>query len=116
MSYRGETKVIIKDAGWTFRNLIPLIIGILLFFSVLGFVLNSVGLLGRTIVEREIFEQSYQRSSAIQSQINKEKATIISIKSRLSDPALEESLKTNLQAQLRAAELRLNTAEMNQSE
>jgi len=58
--YRTEASRAIKEARWTFLKAFPLLVIVLVLLSVIGFTLNSFGLIGSTIVEREVYKQSFQ--------------------------------------------------------
>ncbi len=82
----------------------------LIVLSLIGFVLNSAGLFGRTVVERKVFENSYQRTESIKAQIATDEAVLAEIERKLMNPELTESTKANLEAQLSAARIRIATA------
>lgn len=108
--YRSEVNVVAKEAGWTVRRFLPLFLGVVLILAILGFGLNSLGLLGRTVVEREVFENSYQRSEALKSQIALDEATLAEINRKLANSNLDADTRANLEAQASAARVRLATA------
>lgn len=108
--YRDDAKYVAREAGWTVRRFLPLFLGVVAVLAVVGFGLNSLGLLGRTVVERKVFEQSYQRSEALKSQIAVDEATLVEIKRKLTNPNLDQNTRVNLEAQASAARIRINTA------
>lgn len=110
MSYRGEAGEVAREARWTFFRFMPLFISVVLFLFVLGFGLNSLGLFGKTVVERKVFENSYQRSESIKSQIATDEAALAEISRQLANPALDDSTRYNLEAQAMAARVRIAAA------
>jgi hypothetical protein len=78
--------------------------------SVLGFVTHSAGLFGRTVVERKVFENSYQRSESIKAQIAMDEATLVEIQAQLRNPDLTTTVRSNLEAQASATRMRLAAA------
>lgn len=73
-------------------------------------VLSYVGVFTSTLVEREVFEQSYQRREGLRQEIAIYEAQIVEIEAQLINPNLEQSTRTNLQAQLAVINVRLNAA------
>ena len=59
-SYRNDVNNLNKEVNWTFWKILPVSIVIIVIISVIGFGLNSAGLIGSTMVERVVFEQSFQ--------------------------------------------------------
>lgn len=91
------------------------IAGILTFFAIVFFILNSAGLIGQTVVEREVFKRSYQYKEARTSAIATMEAQLAEIEVRLMSDSLPESTRAELEAQrsfiniqLRAERARLN--------
>jgi len=60
MTYRDEVTELKKEASWTFWKLLPLAITVITVMTMLGFALNSAGLIGSTVVERVVMRQSFQ--------------------------------------------------------
>lgn len=81
-----------------------------LIFSILGY----VGVFTKTVVEREVFEQSFQYSEARKSEIATYEAQLAEINSQLADPSLDASTQRSLKAQKSAIEVRLATAKAKQ--
>lgn len=88
--------------------------GIILLVSAFSFGLNSLGLIGNTIVEREVFERSYQRSEGLKAEMATNQATLAEIESQLTNPNLDENTRFNLEAQARSLRIRINTARSKQ--
>ena len=110
MSYRDDVREVHKEARWTFFKLFPLLVVMIVALTAIGFSLRSLGLLGQTVVEREVFENSYQRSEGIKAQIAGDEAVIAEIEGKLTNPNLDSDVRYNLEAQLSAARLRINIA------
>lgn len=108
--YRKEARKFEKDARWTFWRFLPLFLITVVLLVGVGFGLNSMGLFGRTVVERKVFEHSYQRSEAIKSQIATDEAVLAEIDRKLSNPNLDADTRFNLKAQAAAARVRIATA------
>lgn len=81
-----------------------------LFVSVLGFATHACGLWGNTYVERKVFEESYQRSESFKSRIATDQAVLVEIEAMLANPNISANSRANLQAQARAARVRINSA------
>ncbi len=107
--YRDEVRHGVKEVGWTFWKVLPIGIVILMVVGGIGFGLNSLGLIGSTIVERKVFENSYQRSEALRSEIAQQRATIQVLEQQLVSANGEESVHINIQ--INAARIRLATVE-----
>lgn len=108
--YRDEVRQVEKEARWTFWRFLPLFLAVIAILSVVGFGLNSLRLFGRTVVERKVFEESYQRSEALKSRIATDEATLVEIERKLSNPNLDADTRHNLEAQVSAARIRIETA------
>lgn len=72
--------------------------------------LSYAGLFGRTVIERKIFENSYQYQQG-----NKERSAIMEaqlaeIRGKLSAPGLDATTRANLEAQASATRIQLNAA------
>ena len=59
-NYRNDVNNLNKEVHWTFWKILPVAILIIVIISVIGFGLKSAGLIGSTVVERIVFEQSFQ--------------------------------------------------------
>jgi preprotein translocase subunit SecF len=104
--YRSE----MKEVRWTFWRILVLVVVAVVVLSALGFGLNSLGVFGSTVVERKVFEQSYQRQEALKSRIAIDEATLAEINAKLQNPKLDENTRYNLKAQATAARIRIQTA------
>lgn len=80
-------------------------IALIVFIAAFSFGLRAIGLIGGTVVEREVFEQSFQFSEARKTAIANYEAQLSEINSLLADPDLSATEKRQLNAQ--AARLRV---------
>ena len=108
--YRDGASFVAREARWTFFRILPLVIVALMLLGALGFGAKSLGLIGYTAVEAEVFKQSYQRSSALEERIAINEAAIVEIEGKLLNPNLDADTRFNLNAQLSAARVRIDTA------
>ena len=108
--YRTEMREIAKESRWTFFRFLPLFVFAVLILASFFFGLRAIGLIGSTAVEREVFEQSYQRSEALRSQIATDEAVLAEIARKLANPNLDDDTRHNLEAQASAARMRIATA------
>lgn len=113
-AYRDEARHAIGEAQWTFWKAFPLVMLAVVMLSAVGFGLHSVGLLGTTVVERKVFEQSYQKQAAMNSQIATDEAVLAEIERKLLNPSLDAGVRHNLEAQASAARIRIATTRKEQ--
>lgn len=109
-SYRKEANQVAKETSWTFFRFLPIGIVIILILSVLGFVLSSMGLIGRTAVERKVFENSYQYTEARKTEQLAFNAQLAEVERKLSSDLTPE-MRTNLEAQAAALRIQINISE-----
>lgn len=86
---------------------------ILLLMIVSGVVLtglNYVGLVGRTVVERKVFENSFQSSEARKAEVATYHATLSEIERKLATSKISEGTRANLEAHASGLRIQLNTA------
>ncbi len=110
MTYRDDVREFEKESRWTVFKFIPLFLVVILLLATTGFVTKSMGLWGSTFIERKVFEESYQRSSALEAQIASNQAALAEITRKLSNPELSQSTRHNLEAQASAIRIRIATA------
>lgn len=91
--------------GWWLWVVGLLVISIPVFWG-----LNMIGLFGKTVTERIIFEQSYQKKAGDKSKLRIFTAQKAAVKRRLSNPNLTSEQRTELEAQLSAIDIQLSTA------
>ena len=76
-------------------------------------VLGVTGVIGRVVnvvVEREVFERSFQYQESKSEQIATYQAQIAELESKLSDSNLSDNAKSDVRAQLAAIRIQLNSA------
>jgi len=108
--YRQKVEVGLEEARWTFFKGMPLFLMIVVFLIILGFILNSMGLFGRTVVKREVFENSFQYSEARKTEIATFEAQLAEIRRKLSDDSIDPAIRTNLEAQESALRIQFSVA------
>jgi len=104
--YKADMKIV----RWTFWRILGMVIIAVVVLGGLGFALDSLGLFGRTVVERKVFENSYQRQASLKSRIATDEAVLAEIERKLADPNLGADTRRNLEAQAAAARIRIRTA------
>lgn len=112
--YRNEARNIAKEARWTIFTFTPVFLAAVAILAAVGFGLKSMGLFGGTVVERKVFEQSYQRSEALKSQVATDEAALVEIERQLTNPNLDPDTRYALEAQASAARVRIATARSKQ--
>jgi len=110
MPYRNEMNQVAKDTAWTFWRFLPIFIVVVCILAFIGFGLNSLGLFGRTAVERKVFENSFQYSEARKSEIATYEAQLAEIDGKLANPNLDANTRANLEAQKSAINIQLSIA------
>lgn len=116
MSYRDEARRVASDYYWTVGKFAGVFFALSAVVVAVTFSLQSLGLIGCTIVERKVFENSYQRSEGLKSSIALDEATLAEIYAKLEIPGLDDNTRANLEAQAAAARIRINTAKRMQHE
>lgn len=106
MSYRDDVRELNKESRWTMWKTLPTIIIFIIVFGLIGFGAKSCGLIGTTVVERVVFENSFQYKTGMAQRGAILEANIIEIDMLLqSNPENRQELinqKSVLNAQLRA--------------
>lgn len=105
--YREQVNRVAKETAWTFWRFLGIFLVVVVVMTAIIFGLRALGVFGSTAVERAAFEQSYQRSEAIRSQIATDEAAIAEIQGQLANPGLDKNTRYNLEAQARAIRVRL---------
>ena len=72
--------------------------------------LSYVGIIGKTIVEREVFENSFQYSEARKTEQATFKAQLSEINYKLSCESIDSELRSNLEAQAASIRVLLNVS------
>ena len=112
--YRQEAGEVAREARWTFFRFLPMGIIVVLVLFALGFGLNSIGLLGGTVVKRKVFENSFQYSEARKGEIAVFTAQQVEIEGQLSNPGLDAGTRANLEAQAASLRVQLSAARSKQ--
>jgi hypothetical protein len=112
--YRDDARNVAKEARWTVFRFFPLFVLVIAILAGTGFALNSLGVFGRTVVERKVFENSYQRTAALEERIAVDTASLTEIERQLLNPNLDADTRFNLEAQAAAARVRIQTARSQQ--
>lgn len=90
---------------------------------ILGLVIVSVVILGAlgyagkftgTVVERKVFEQSYQRSESYKERIATLEASLVELRAREQQPNLSDNTKAEIATQISAITAQLNAARSQQ--
>jgi hypothetical protein len=108
--YRNSAGQVARDTRWTFFRFLWIGIAVVMVLFALGFGLRSAGIIGKTAVERKVFEQSYQRDASFKARIAIDEAALAQIESQLMHPSLDENTRFNLEAQASAARSRIDAA------
>jgi hypothetical protein len=108
--YRSEAGQVARDTRWTVFRFLPIFVFVLIVLGGVGFVLNTGGIIGKTVVERVVFEESYQRSESFKARIATDTASLTEIERQLLNPNLDANTRFNLDAQAAAARVRIQTA------
>ncbi len=108
--YRKEVSDGLKDARWTFFRGLPLLVIIVIVLAMLGFGLRSAGILGKTAVERSVFENSFQYSEARKAEIATLEAQLAEIARKMTISDLDKTTKENLSAHASVLRIQLSVA------
>lgn len=73
----------------------------------IGFALNSLGLIGQTVVERKVFEESFQYSEARKTAIATYEAQLAEINRKLASD-VDSQTRTNLESQAAGIRIQLS--------
>lgn len=90
------------------------VLGLMILSGLIFTLLGYAGIFTKTVVEREVFEKSFQYSEARKSEIATYEAQLAEINSQLADPALDENTRRSLKSQKSAIEVRLTAAKTKQ--
>lgn len=104
--YRNQVDNAARETRWTFWRFLPIVLIIIAVLMAVGFGLKSMGMLGSTIVERKVFENSYQYHAGMAERAAILQANIFEIDTLLStNPTNREELigqRSVLRVQLNA--------------
>lgn len=90
------------------------LVGVLLVSSVAFGLLRYARIIGTTVVERVVFEQSFQYKEANKARANLMNAQISELEAQLLNPNLEDSIRPNIEAQLSVLRVKLNSTKRQQ--
>jgi hypothetical protein len=109
-SLRKEGRELRSEFGrwWMYVLVLVIVAGII------GTMLSYVGVFGKTMVERKVFENSFQYSEARKSEIAAYEAQLAEIDSQIANPTLNESTRQSLKATKAAITVRLRVARTKQ--
>ena len=99
-----EIKYIVNKFFWW-------IVGLILLITAIGFITDGFGLLGKTVLERAVFEQSFQRKAGLEAQLSAYEASLREIELKLRNPNLDKNTRYNLEAQASTLRARINSVE-----
>ena len=94
-----------KEFGKWWVWVVVLLAGTVVVFSGLRY----VGLVGQTVVERKVFEQSYQKKSADQDAISTYQAQIAVLQGKLNNPDIDAGTKAEIRAQIDAIRILMSS-------
>lgn len=101
----------LTEAGrWVRRGIAWAVLATVVIGVVVG-LLNAAGFFGRTVLERKVYENSYQYTEARKSEIATYEAQLAEIDARLTDSALDSVTRSELEAAKAAIEVRLSVAQ-----
>ena len=99
-----------KEFGkWWMWVLFLVVVTVLVIFA-----FGSLGIFTQTVVERKVFEQSFQYSEARKLEIATYEAQLAELRGKLSNPNLDAGTRANIDAQIMAIQIQLNTARRRQ--
>jgi len=84
-------------AGWWFWILLIMVVSVVIFTA-----LNYAGVIGKTFVERKVFENSYQKHEADKTASTVYSAQLAQLRAKLNNPNLGEGSKIEIKAQIDA--------------
>ena len=112
--YRNDVRDVVTEGRWTFWKIFPSILLIVLVIGGIGAGTRYLGMWGGTVMERVIFTESYQRSSALTERIAVDEAVLTEITRKLNTLDIDDNTRANLEAQAAAARVRIATARSQQ--
>lgn len=86
------------------------ILGLMVVTGIITTMLSYAGVIGRTVVERKVFENSYQYSEGQRARVNLFEAQLVEIERKLGNPELDETTRANLEAQASSVRIQLGAA------
>ena len=86
------------------------ILGLFVVFFLVLSILHYLGMFGQTVVERKIFENSFQYSEARKTEIATFEAQLAEINRSLTSSEIDDQTKSNLEAQAAGLRIKLQVA------
>lgn len=86
------------------------VLGLMVITGIVATSLSYAGLIGRTVVERKVFENSYQYSEGQRARVKIFEAQLAEIERKLVNRELDETTRINLEAQASSVRIQLNAA------
>lgn len=68
--------------------------------AIVLFGMNSIGIIGKTVVERKVFENSYQKQASDNDALTTYSAQLAQLRAKLNNPNLDDGTKVEIQAQI----------------
>lgn len=94
---------------WAFFKSLPFMLVVTLIFLAVSAVISTLYMLGHTVVERKVFENSFQRTAGLKERLATDEAVLVGLRAQLSNPNLDQNTRTNLEAQAAAIRVRIDT-------
>lgn len=90
------------------------VLGLIVVSIIVLSILDYAGVFTRTVVERKVFEESFQYSEARKVEIATYEAQLAELEKKLSNPELDAGTRNEIEAQMSAIRIQLNTARRRQ--
>lgn len=91
--------------GWWMWILMLTVVSIIVFTG-----LSYFGIIGKTIVERKVFENSYQYTAGQRQMIATYEAQLAELNTKLANPELDATTRSNMEGQVSAIRIQLAAA------
>jgi len=96
-----------KEFGKWWMWIVFLMVGTVIVFGCL----NAFGIIGKTVIERKVFENSYQKHEADKEARTTYDASLALLRSKLNNPNLDVGTRAEIQAQIDAITILKTTKE-----
>jgi len=106
----GELEQGYREEKKGFKKWWILILGLIILTSVIFTGLRYVGLIGTTVIEREVFKNSFQYKEARKSEIATYNAQLVEIDRKLLISDLDSNTRANMEAQAASIRILLSVA------
>lgn len=98
-----------RETRWVFFRSLPLTLMIVFIFLAISAAISTLYMVGHTVVERKVFENSFQRTAGLKERLATDEAALVELRAKLSNPNLDQNTRTNLEAQAAAIRVRIET-------